>query len=257
MITTFGVGYFFTNATLLASNKLHDKIFKKVLRSPMKYFDIVPIGRILNLFAHDMDEIDTHLPVTLDSFLQRLMLVLCNLTIVIIIFPWFIIPFISLGLIFYFIYRMFRGAMRDFKRIESALRSPIYSHITETIQGISTIKAFNKQNEFINKFNKLVDAQSSPHFLYFCSSRWLSTRTDILCVFISLLAAIFAISQKDVVGAAFSGLALVLSMQVFHYLFFIHLYLIHLYLIHLYLIFVLMTIFLVKWFVPICGSTWR
>ncbi|CAG2183175.1 unnamed protein product, partial [Oppiella nova] len=36
---------------------------------------------------------------------------------------------------------------------------------------------------------------------------------DILCVFVSLFAALFAISSKESVGAAFAGLALVLSMQ--------------------------------------------
>jgi len=113
------------------------------------------------------------------------------------------------------IVNLFRGAIRDLKRMENILRSPIYSHITATIEGISIIKAFNKQKQFIHKFNQLIDSQSAPNFLYYCSMRWLSTRMDILCVFVSLFAALFAISSKESVGAAFAGLALVLSMQVF------------------------------------------
>jgi ATP-binding cassette subfamily C (CFTR/MRP) protein 5 len=214
LCATLALGYMFTKVTLTASSHLHDQVFTKVFRSPMSFFDTVPIGRILNIFTRDMDEVDTQLPVALDGFLQRLMIVICNLIIIIMIFPWFLIPFTALGFIFWLIHKMFRGAMRDLKRIENASRSPIYSHVTATIEGLSIIKAFNKQSDFVFKFTELVDSQSAPNFLYFCSMRWLSTRMDILCVFISLFAAMFALTGKESVGAAFAGLALVLSMQV-------------------------------------------
>ena len=214
LCTTLAMGYMLTKVTLTASSKLHDLIFNKVVKSPMSFFDSVPIGRILNIFTRDMDEMDTLVPQALDGFLQRLMVVVFNLIIIVLVFPWFLLPFSVLVIIFGLLYIMFRGALTDLKRLENNMRSPIYSHITATIEGLPIIKAFRKQNQFTNKFELLVDNHSAPNFLYYCSTRWLSTRMDILCVLISLLAAIFAICTRQSIGAAFAGLALVLSMQV-------------------------------------------
>lgn len=46
--------------TLRASSRLHDELFRRILRSPMKFFDTTPTGRILNRFSRDMDEGISH-----------------------------------------------------------------------------------------------------------------------------------------------------------------------------------------------------
>ena len=49
-------GVVFVKGTLRASSRLHDELFRRILRSPMKFFDTTPTGRILNRFSKDMDE---------------------------------------------------------------------------------------------------------------------------------------------------------------------------------------------------------
>lgn len=42
--------------TVKAASVLHDKLFRRLLISPMHFFDTTPLGRILTRFSRDMDE---------------------------------------------------------------------------------------------------------------------------------------------------------------------------------------------------------
>uniref|UniRef100_A0A914CYF4 ABC transmembrane type-1 domain-containing protein n=1 Tax=Acrobeloides nanus TaxID=290746 RepID=A0A914CYF4_9BILA len=53
-----------------ASSILHENMLSNILRSPMSFFDVTPIGRILNRFSKDVDGVDTAIPRSLISFVQ-------------------------------------------------------------------------------------------------------------------------------------------------------------------------------------------
>jgi len=40
-------------------------MLENLLRNPIKFFDITPVGRVLNRFAKDVDTMDIILPMTL------------------------------------------------------------------------------------------------------------------------------------------------------------------------------------------------
>ena len=45
-----------------ASRVLHDRMFHSILRAPILFFDINPIGRVLNRFSKDVGYLDDLLP---------------------------------------------------------------------------------------------------------------------------------------------------------------------------------------------------
>jgi ATP-binding cassette subfamily C (CFTR/MRP) protein 1 len=47
--------------------------------------------------------------------------------------------------------------MRQLKRLNSVSKSPIFSHFGETLTGVSTIRAYNVQNQFVSTMNKRID----------------------------------------------------------------------------------------------------
>lgn len=71
-----------------------------------------------------------------------------------------------------------RVAIRDLKRIESISRSPIFGCVSATIQGLPTIRAFEKENEYISQFSKIFDENSTAMFLSYNAMRWMATRLD-------------------------------------------------------------------------------
>ena len=151
LITSLVRGFFFMKVSLKASSKLHDRLFHKLLRAPMSLFDTTPVGRLLNLFSRDLDEIDVRLPFTTETFLQNSLMILTALFFVAMVFPWFLIPLVVIAAVFLFIRGVFSVGVRDLKRLENVTRSPTYSHVITTVQGLATIHAFSKEREFVNR----------------------------------------------------------------------------------------------------------
>uniref|UniRef100_A0A4W3JDR1 ATP-binding cassette sub-family C member 5 n=1 Tax=Callorhinchus milii TaxID=7868 RepID=A0A4W3JDR1_CALMI len=207
VILSFIRGFTFTKYTLKASSTLHDKVFHTILRSPMSFFDTTPVGRIINRFSRDMNEVDVWLPFQAENFLQQLLTVLFTIATLAAVFPYLLIPVAIILLLFLLIVML--QAIRELKRMENISRSPCFSHITASIQGLSTIHAYNK----IDEFKYLNDRNTNHFFLFHCSMRWLSARTDIFTVFITLTVALFVIISPDSISVSNKGLALSYAIQ--------------------------------------------
>lgn len=54
---------------LRAARTMHRQMLTAVVRSPMTtFFDVTPVGRILNRFSHDVDEVDNEFPSVIRGF---------------------------------------------------------------------------------------------------------------------------------------------------------------------------------------------
>ena len=198
-----------------ASTNLHNMVLKSILKCPMRFFDTTPTGRILNRFSRDLDEIDGRLPWTTEALVKNGSRIIIALVFVAVIFPWFLIAIIPLALLFYYLYCMFRKTNREMKRLDNTSRSPVFSHITASVQGLATLRAYKKTERFQDIFDRHVDRNSLPFFMFFLSSRWFSIRLDFLCVVISTITAIIAVvTAGSSVSPALAGLAIMYSLRV-------------------------------------------
>ena len=214
IVTSFLMGCLFAQFIVRAANRLHFETLTKLVYSPMAFFDTIQLGRILNLFSHNIDEIDSQLPISLDGFLQRFMLVMGTFVLIIGTLHWFSIPFVAFCVIFVLIFRYYRKATYWLKKCDIQLRSPIYSHLQTTIDGIATIKAFNGEHRFATQFSKLCDRHQAASWLSCCNTRWLSIRIDIICILANVLVCLLVLFNLKHVGSAYAGLVITQSMQV-------------------------------------------
>lgn len=60
-------------------------------------------------------------------------------------------------------------------------RSPLYSHISATLQGLATIRASEEQQQFAEMYNKYQDRNTSGNYYYLAANRWLGYRLDMIC----------------------------------------------------------------------------
>ncbi|GAB1293435.1 ATP-binding cassette sub-family C member 12 [Apodemus speciosus] len=209
-VLTFGIikGFTFTNTTLMASSSLHNRVFSKIVRSPMSFFDTTPTGRLMNRFSKDMDELDVRLPFHAENFLQQFFMVVFILVIMAAVFPVVLVVLAGLAVLFFILLRIFHRGVQELKQVENISRSPWFSHITSSMQGLGVIHAYDKKDDCISKFKSLND-ENSGHLLYFnCALRWFALRMDILMNIITFVVAMLVTLSFSSISASSKGLSL-------------------------------------------------
>uniref|UniRef100_A0A4W4ENF7 Cystic fibrosis transmembrane conductance regulator n=1 Tax=Electrophorus electricus TaxID=8005 RepID=A0A4W4ENF7_ELEEL len=196
------------NTLVCSAQTLHNRMFSCILRTPVRFFDINPIGRILNRFSKDIGHVDSLMPWTFVDFIQVFLLILGTIAVAASVMPWILLPVLPLLIVFLFLRRYFLQTSRDIKRLESTTRSPVFSHLSSSLQGLWTIRAFKAEERFQQTFDAHQDLHSEAWFLFLTTSRWLAVRLDGMCsVFVTIMSFGCLLMRNDLEAGAV-GLAL-------------------------------------------------
>lgn len=138
--------------SLKCAMHLHDKMVVAILQAPVLFFDSNPAGRILNRFSNDIDCIDEHLPREFLLAVEYFLLMCTAVFIPIAANLWLLFVIIPLTGLYVYISKYYLKTSRELKRLESIYRSPVFSHFSETIKGLSTIQTRGRQSDFMDTF---------------------------------------------------------------------------------------------------------
>ncbi|XP_055764706.1 ATP-binding cassette sub-family C member 4-like isoform X2 [Salvelinus fontinalis] len=196
------------NVLVKAAQSLHNRMFISILRTPVRFFDVNPIGRVLNRFSKDIGQLDAALPWTFVDFIQIFLQIIGVVAVAASVIPWILIPLAPLIIVFLFLRRYFLQTSRDVKRLESTTRSPVFSHLSSSLQGLWTIRAFRAEERFQNTFDAYQDLHSESWFLFLVTSRWFAIRLDGMCAVFVTITAFGCLLLRDQVEAGSVGLAL-------------------------------------------------
>ncbi|XP_051974491.1 ATP-binding cassette sub-family C member 9-like isoform X1 [Xyrauchen texanus] len=199
-----------------AATNLHHNLLNKIIYAPIRFFDITPLGQILNRFSADTNIIDQHIPPTLESLTRSTLLCLSAIGIISFITPAFLIALLPLAVAFYFIQKYFRVASKDLQDLDDSTQLPLLCHFSETAEGLTTIRAFRHEAHFKQRMLELTDTNNTAYLFLSAANRWLEVRTDYLGAVIVLTAAVAAIWTTSQSGLI--GLGLTYALTVTNYL---------------------------------------
>lgn len=102
-----------------ASKGLHNAMYQGVTRASMYFFNTNPSGRILNRFSKDMGQVDEILPAVMIDVIQIFLSLAGIVLVVAVVNPYFMIPTVVIGIIFYYLRKFYLLSSRNIKRMEA------------------------------------------------------------------------------------------------------------------------------------------
>ncbi|KAG2203106.1 hypothetical protein INT47_004913 [Mucor saturninus] len=193
---------------LRASKRLYEKLLDRVFHAPLRFFDTTPVGRIVNRFAKDFETVDANVPIDIMQFLMQMVTIFTIVSVATAVLP----PLIALMIvtasanIYYGL--KFVAASRELQRMDSVSRSPLFTLFSETIVGVTTIRAFGMSQNFMVEMLRRIDVNSRPMFYACTVSRWVSTRISVTGAIVCFVTGVSILFNLDRLDAATAGFCL-------------------------------------------------
>ncbi len=146
---------------LRASAVMHESLLKRIIRAPScessshwhliiwmqeyplsplrtfaAFFDVTPVGRILNRFSKDQDTVDMVLNQQLTSVLRFFFALAALFLVMSVTAYWLLLLFVPAIVLYFVIQQYYRHTSREVQRLDSISRSPIFQvRVTYTCGG--------------------------------------------------------------------------------------------------------------------------
>ncbi|XP_034300532.2 ATP-binding cassette sub-family C member 4-like [Magallana gigas] len=197
-ISLFSLVYF--RMSVIISKRLHNNMFRVVMGAKTHFFDSNPVGRILNRFARDLGLIDSLIPALTSTVIEVSVHLVMTIVITCIINPFLLLPFTPLVIVIYFIRLFSLPTTRNMKRLEAMTQSPIFSHISDTLVGLQSIRALGMSRKFLQDFDRFQDRHTSAFFLFLSANRWYSLRSLFFLDIYSILVILLSLVFREMIG---------------------------------------------------------
>ncbi|EKM50357.1 uncharacterized protein PHACADRAFT_263609 [Phanerochaete carnosa HHB-10118-sp] len=194
-----------------SARRLHDSMLYAVMRAPMSFFEQTPTGRILNLFSRDIYVVDQVLARVIQNVVRTLFVTVMIVLVVGYNFPLFLVAVPPLAWFYVRVMIYYLSTSRELKRLDAVSRSPIFAWFSESLNGLSTIRAFSQQSVFISTNERRVDRNQICYLPSISVNRWLAVRLEFVGATIIFIAATLSIAALMTTGVDAGLVGFVLS----------------------------------------------
>jgi len=97
---------------------------------------------------------------------------------------------------------------RQMRFLDLEAKSPVYSYLLETLEGLPIIRAFGWQKEATDTHLARLDASQTLYYLMFCIQRWLALVLDLLVAGMAVTVIVLVVELRSSTTAGLLGIAL-------------------------------------------------
>lgn len=198
--------------TIRASRALFNKILHTVLRTPLRWLDTVPVGRVLNRFTSDFGIIDSR--ITVDwSMLFADVLGLISVCIAAVFASPYVVPLAALLIaVALQVAKKYLDGARPLKRLESNAKSPVFEIFNAALAGMPTIRGFQKTQVYIDRMHSNLDSWNVIALYMWLVNRWMGFRMSLIGTVFSTVVGVIIIYSPSM-DAALAGFTLSFAIE--------------------------------------------
>ena len=111
--------------------------------------------------------------------------------------PYFLLFMLFLSFAFYKVYMSFSCISRDLKRLEGISRTPVYSSFSETLSGLSTIRAYGDRRRFTEGHLRKMDRSNRISFHMSMAMSWVTARLELMVSAVMFAVALCAVILRN------------------------------------------------------------
>lgn len=181
----------FYGGSLLASIRLHRDLIRSIIRSLVCFFDFRSMGMLLNRVSRDIGYVDDTLPTIMLDLLSTSLSIVGVLVLANVIDRVNIIPSVVYLISIWLIRSLCASTIIRLKQIEGIVRSPIFSQLSSTLAGLTSIRVFRLSRMLSIQFDQYQDTHTGAWFAFICSGRFQAMLLDIITLlFVTLVVGL-------------------------------------------------------------------
>jgi ABC-type multidrug transport system fused ATPase/permease subunit len=183
-----------------AGKNLFEKAMQRVANATFRFYDVTPVGRLMNRLTSDMGTVDGQIAFQLMSVAWYSLMWLSSIAVISTATPPFLVISIAMTALFVLVFDRFLPASQSLRRLETVSLSPLMSNFGTLVEGLTTVRAFHAEPHFQNRVIASTDSFQKMDHIYWSLQTWLQYRFDLL----SALST-FALTLTAILSGLSSG----------------------------------------------------
>lgn len=199
----------FVNMIPKSAAWFHSKLLSAVDNAPLSFFTSTDLGQVVNLFSQDLAVIDMELPLSGLILANNMCMAVMQAILICISTSYFaiVLPFVLVTT--YLIQKYYLRTSRQIRLMDLEAKAPLYSNFLETLNGLTTIRAFGWTAAMHKRNIELLDVSQRPVYLLYCIQRWLALVVDLMVAALAGILVALIVRFRRSTDAGFVGVALI------------------------------------------------